>query len=69
MCDGLFTCLCCPCLRALGGAHCRWTWTHGTRLGAEGQGLPGLHDWWGVPEAAVQRQPERHSIVLAFGRP
>mmetsp|Transcript_28784 Transcript_28784/g.63427 ORF Transcript_28784/g.63427 Transcript_28784/m.63427 type:complete len:338 (-) Transcript_28784:496-1509(-) len=47
----------------------RWKWTHGTRLGVQVPGLPGLHDWWGEPRSIVQRSPERHSVVLAFAKP
>ncbi len=47
----------------------RWQWTHGTRLGVEVEGRPGLHDWWGIRERVVARGRERHSIVLAFAAP
>eukprot|EP00877_Chromochloris_zofingiensis_P014807 jgi/Chrzof1/9580/Cz04g08080.t1 len=47
----------------------RWSWTHGTRLGIEVPGKLGLHDWWGSPEHIIYRNPERHSVVLAFAKP
>ncbi len=46
----------------------RWCWTHGCRLGVQVDGLPGLHDWFGGRDQVVQRQAERHSVVLAFAK-
>lgn len=44
----------------------RWKWTHGTRLGVQLPGEPGLHDWWGRRGNVLRRAEERHSIVFAF---
>ncbi|GBF93166.1 hypothetical protein Rsub_05897 [Raphidocelis subcapitata] len=44
----------------------RWNWTHGTRLGVQLPGRPGLHDWFGRRDDVVPRGAERHSVVFAF---
>jgi len=48
----------------------RYSWLHAIRPGVQAD-LPAggsvVCDWWGQTDYLVQRNPERISIVLAFG--
>eukprot|EP00494_Astrolonche_serrata_P027858 UN28123 len=45
----------------------RFLYTHGTRNGIINKETGELCDWFGTPDNIIARNPERYSVVLAFG--